>query len=230
MGNTVASIHDTEIEVIITELEKKWIAEKSPFVESAWLKLCDELSQEASKMPELLSLTTLAINEGNCDFLGEIAAEIEALDKKNGQFFTPYHISKCMAAINLAGAQTIINEQGFITINDPAAGAGCMILACADYLEEQGNDIATTMSAYVTELSRMTYHMLFVQLSMRGIPAAVFHGNSLSLEVYESAYTPTAIYFFDKHGQLFDEERKDPEKKSIIITPIIDAEQLNLFG
>ncbi|MGH1377122.1 MAG: hypothetical protein ACRBCK_12350 [Alphaproteobacteria bacterium] len=49
MENTVTSINDTEIEAIITELEKKWIAEKSQFVESAWLKLCDELSQEASK-------------------------------------------------------------------------------------------------------------------------------------------------------------------------------------
>jgi len=186
---------------------------------------------DVRKMPELLSLTTLAINEGGCDFLGEIAGEIEALDKKNGQFFTPYHISKLMAGINLGGAQAVINEQGFITVNDPAAGAGCMILACADYLEEQGHDITTTMSVHVTELSRMTYHMLFIQLSVRGIPAAVFHGNSLSLEVYESAYTPAAIIFAGKHGQLFKEAPKEEEKPVLLnIQPIVNAEQLSLFG
>ncbi len=190
---------------------------------------------DVRKIPELLTITTLAINEGGCDFLGEVAAELEALDKKNGQFFTPYHLSKLMAGINLSGADLIINEQGFITISDPAAGAGCMILASADYLEEQGHDITTTMSAHATELSRMTYHMLFVQLSLRGIPAAVIHGNSISLEVFESAYTPAARVFANKHGSLFKEtvrEELSIETPNIEfnVEPIINAQQLNLFG
>lgn len=189
---------------------------------------------DVRKMPELLGLMTSALNAGGCDFLGEVAGELELLESRSGQFFTPYHLSKVMAQINLTNAHAIINEQGFLTISDPAAGAGCMILAVADCLEEQGHDILTTMSAQVTELSRMTYHMLFIQLSLRGIAAAVIHGNSLSLEVFESAYTPAAIIFAEKHGCLFreiirDEKQEDP-RIDFDIQPMANTQQLNLFG
>ena len=49
MDNTVTSINDKEIDAILTELEQGWLAEKNQFDENAWLKICDELSQEASR-------------------------------------------------------------------------------------------------------------------------------------------------------------------------------------
>lgn len=191
---------------------------------------------DVRKIPELLTLTTLALHKGGCDFLGEIAGDIEALDKKNCQFFTPYHISKMMAQMTFVDAKTTIDEQGFISISDPAAGAGCMILAGADYLEEQGHDIQRELSAQVTELSRMTYHMLYVQLALRGIPAMVIHGNSLTLETFESAYTPSSMIFAGIHGCLFksapQEENQEPSQQNtdFTIQPITKAEQLSLFG
>ena len=186
---------------------------------------------DVRKMPELMSLTTLALHEKGCDFLGEIAGEIGALDKRNCQFFTPYHISRLMAEVSLEGATTTINEQGFISVSDPAAGAGCMILASADYLEDQGHDILYSMSAQVTELSRMTYHMLYIQLALRGIPASVIHGNSLSLEVFESAYTPSAMIFAQKHGYLFkdapQEEKQKPPNSDFIVGCVKNCSRIN---
>ena len=185
---------------------------------------------DVRKMPELLTLATLAISEGGCDFLGEIAGEIEALDKQNGQFFTPYHVSKLMAQIQMPDIASWIDDKGFFSLSDPAAGAGCMILAAADMVEEQGYDLMETMSVQVIELNRTTYHMLYIQLSLRGVAAEVIHGNSLTLETYETAHTPAALYFLGKHGRLFDRPKEAPEKEPVIITPIANTQQLSLFG
>ncbi|PCI98732.1 MAG: hypothetical protein COB14_07490 [Alphaproteobacteria bacterium] len=204
--------------------------------EDRYMSIIGTYKNKADRMniASLFGITYLALEIGGCDFLGEISAELECLDKRNGQFFTPYHLSKMMAQINLTDAKTIINEQGFLSISDPAAGAGCMILASADCLEEQGHDLLTTMSAQATELSRMTYHMLFIQLALRGIPAAVIHGNSLSLEVFESAYTPAAMIFAEKHGCLFRkvarDEKQEAPRTDFDIQPMTNTQQLNLFG
>ncbi len=187
---------------------------------------------DVRKIPELLTLTTISLNEGGCDFLGELASELELLDSRQGQFFTPYEVSKMLAHINMADVGAIINEQGFVTVSDPAAGAGCTILAAADIIEDQGFILDECMSVQVIELSKMTYHMLYVQMAIRGIPAMVIHGNSLSLETFEMAYTPSALVFVGKHGRLFNksEEPSANQQINIIIKPIINLGQLDLFA
>ena len=177
---------------------------------------------DVRKIPNLMSYTILALNLGGCDFLGEIASELEILDKKNGQFFTPYHISKMMAKISLPDPHCIIEKDGFFSLSDPAAGAGCMILAAADSVDEQGFSASDCMSVQAIELNRMTFHMLYIQLALRGIAAEVIHGNTLTMEIFETAYTPAAIYFLGKHGKLFKEsDNTAPVKRADI--------QLNLF-
>lgn len=49
MENSVASVNDAELDAIITELELTWLAEKNSFDENAWLAVCEELSEEASR-------------------------------------------------------------------------------------------------------------------------------------------------------------------------------------
>ncbi len=187
---------------------------------------------DVRKAPEMLSLIIRAMNEKGCDFLGEIAGEIGALDKKNGQFFTPYDISKLMASITIPNVAEIIKEDGFFSLSDPAAGAGCMVLAAADVVQDQGFDPSEYMSVQVIELNKLTYYMLFIQLAMRGIAAEVIHGNSLSLEVFETAYTPASIYFFGKHGCMFKRSKNEDKalKPDVEIIPILNAQQLDLFG
>lgn len=182
-------------------------------------------------MPKLVSLTIQALHEKGCDFLGEIAAKLGTLDKKNGQFFTPYDVSKLMAYITLPDIESLIKEDGFFTLNDPAAGAGCMVLCAADIVQEKGFEPMDCMSVQVTELNKSTYHMLFVQLALRGIAAQVIHGNSLTLETFESAYTPAAIPFLGKHGRMFKEVLKaeTPVRADFEVMPMIGANQLDLF-
>lgn len=150
--------------------------------------------------PALIGQAYIAVNQGE-DFLGHVAAEIGALDVRAGQFFTPLHVCQLMAEIGLVGAGSLIRDQGFITLNEPTAGAGAMILAAADVLERQGFDPAFHMIVKAQDISQLCFHMCFLQLTFKGIPALVERANTLSMEVFEQAWTPHAFRFYQKHGR-----------------------------
>lgn len=153
-------------------------------------------------MPEMLALALSAIRAGGTDFMGQVAAEQGALDAGLGQFFTPYEVSRLIAEMSLGDAAAMIADKGFLTLQEPAAGAGGMLLAAADTLEAQ-NIALTDVWMEAIELSRSTYHMLYVQMAARGIAGCVICGNSLSLETYASAYTPAAAEFVAMHCHPF---------------------------
>ncbi|WP_299846877.1 N-6 DNA methylase [uncultured Paracoccus sp.] len=90
---------------------------------------------DVRRMPEMMATAIEAIAGGGIDFIGQVAAEIGALDAGLGQFFTPYEVSRLMAEISLGDTAGQIEAQGFITVSEPAAGAGGMVLALADALE-----------------------------------------------------------------------------------------------
>ena len=154
------------------------------------------------RMPELLALFSLAHGQehGDGDFLGRVAGELGALNEGAGQFFTPFEVSKLMAKINLTGVGEVIERQGFVTISEPASGAGGMLLAAAEALEEEGFDPHIHMWAQAIDVSATSYRMTYLQLAARGIPADVIHGNALSLEQWDSAITPAKIPFVLHQG------------------------------
>lgn len=154
------------------------------------------------RMPELLALAQVALGPGGGggDFLGRIAGELGALNGEAGQFFTPFEVSKMMASISLHDAGHIIKENGFITIGEPASGAGGMLLAAAEVLEEQGYDPGIVMFCEAVDISSTAFKMTYLQLALRGIPANVICGDTLSLKSYERAVTPAKIPFVLHHG------------------------------
>ncbi|WP_299911428.1 N-6 DNA methylase [uncultured Paracoccus sp.] len=162
---------------------------------------------DVRRMPEMMALSIEAIAGGGIDFIGQVAAEIGALDAGLGQFFTPYEVSRLIADMSLGDARAQIEAQGFITVSEPAAGAGGMVLALADALESQGFHPARHIWVEAVELSRSTYHMAYIQISTRGIAGGVINGNSLSLEVFEQAYTAAAPVFFGLHGDPFSKQK-----------------------
>src|SRR5689334_9626852 len=60
--------------------------------------------QDIHVYSELLGEAALGIQLGGSDFLGGVAAELEVLNVKIGQFFTPYEISRLMAESILGDA------------------------------------------------------------------------------------------------------------------------------
>jgi len=152
-------------------------------------------------MPHLLALTQLAVAPGGCDFLGGMATELELLDSKLGQFITPYELSRLIAELTLADAGAVIAERGFVTLQEPASGAGGMIIAAADVLQKKGFDPRLTLYVEAMDVASLCFKMTYLQLAARGVPAAVYHGNTLSLETLESARTPAFLSFFAQHRQ-----------------------------
>lgn len=158
-------------------------------------------NQEADirRMLELLGLTVLAVQNGGCDFPGTVATELELLSGHIGQFFTPYDVCRMMAEMLLADAGRVIDERGFVTLAEPACGAGALMLVAADVLAAQGHDIGTALFIEATDLSATAYQMAYVQLAERCIPAQMRQGNTLTLEISETAFTPAIGRFFARN-------------------------------
>lgn len=150
----------------------------------------------------LLELVFDALEGGGTDFLGQVSSQLEILDAGHGQFFTPYNLSRMMADISLFGYEQFVEEKGYITLNEPACGAGGMILACADALQHAGYDPMRHMLVQATDISAMCYHMTYLQFTARGIPALVFRGDTLRATIAESAWTIHAPIFQHYHGHL----------------------------
>ncbi len=126
--------------------------------------------EDVRAMPELLGITTLAVQEGGCDFLGQVVVELELSNEHMGQFFTPYDVSRMMAEMILADAGEVMKERGFITLHEPASGAGGMIIAAADVIEKQGFDVGRQLYVDATDLSPMCFKMTYLQTALRGTP------------------------------------------------------------
>jgi len=72
--------------------------------------------------------------------------------------------------------------------------------------------------------------MTFLQLSLRGIPALVEHGNTLSGERFTRAWTPATTAFWLHHGRLFPEALSPATQERITDEePVRPGEQLVLL-
>jgi hypothetical protein len=105
-----------------------------------------------------------------------------------------------------------------------------MVLAAAQALQDNGFDPGLHMLVNAIDVSPLCFHMTYLQLSLRGIPALVEHGNTLSGERFARAWTPATTAFWLHHGRLFPEapamntpERTADEK------PVMPGEQLVLL-
>jgi hypothetical protein len=160
--------------------------------------------EDVRAMPELLGIAALAIGEGGCDFLGQVVVELELANAHMGQFFTPYDLSRMMAEMTMQDAGQLIAERGFVTVYEPASGAGGMIIAAADVLEKQGFDVARQLYVEAIDISPMCFKMTYLQTALRGVPATIRRGNTLSLEMFDRAVTPAFLSFHVMHQVAFE--------------------------
>lgn len=98
-----------------------------------------------------------------------------------------------MASINVGDGNPYVDRDGFVTISEPACGAGGMVIACADALHDAGRNYQQSMHATCIDIDQRCVHMTYVQLSLLNIPAIVVHGNALSVEAWGTWFTPAHI-------------------------------------
>jgi hypothetical protein len=152
---------------------------------------------EFERFPRMLGHLTLAMEQccvtGELtDVLGGVYMQLELGNERAGQFFTPYPVSRLIAAM-LVGDGAEAREKGFIDLSEPACGAGGMVIAMADALQQAGPNYQSAMHATCIDIDPRCVHMTYLQLSLLHIPAVVLHGNALSLQVWSRWYTPAHV-------------------------------------
>ena len=98
-----------------------------------------------------------------------------------------------MMARMLVGDGAEVRAKGFLDVLEPASGAGGMVIAMADALQQAGLNYQGAMHATCIDIDLCCVHMTYLQASLLHIPAIVLHGNSLSNEVWSRWYTPAHV-------------------------------------
>lgn len=130
------------------------------------------------------------------DYLGELYMRSETSNSKAGQFFTPYNLSKACAAVcvddNLVNEA--IEQDKILTLNEPACGAGGMILAAVDILYNRHRfNYSRNLVVECSDIDLRCVHMSYLQLSLAGVPAVVYHRDTMTMKTWQRWETPAYI-------------------------------------
>lgn len=166
--------------------------------------------EEAQQLAHAVGAMWLGMQQGEIgDFLGQTYMSLDLGSSARGQYFTPYSLCQAIAAMTLQDASKIIEAEGFITIGEPAAGSGAMVLAAADHLEKCGHDVTQCLYVSATDVDLQAVQMCYLQLSIHGIPAQVICANSLSSEkIKQEQVWTTPMYCMNNWGEKLRKRRE----------------------
>lgn len=146
--------------------------------------------------PQIMNGLVEAFEAGPTDVLGQVFHALELHNKTKGQFFTPYHLCELMAKMTVASPDELrskIEERGFIRAQEPAVGAGAMVIALAQTMREAGFNYQQHLHVTAIDIDRRAVHMAYVQFSLMHIPAVVIEGDTLRMEFRDEWYTGAHI-------------------------------------
>lgn len=198
--------------------------------EDRYMKLTERYDKEMlSTFTNVLAEITLALEEAPGDIMGEVFHALELHNKHRGQFFTPYNVCSLMAKIvcDPKQAKQTIDQQGFISVHEPAVGAGAMIIAMAETLREEGINYQQTMHVQAVDIDRKAVHMAYVQFSLLHIPAVLIRGDSIAMTCEEVWLTPAHI--LGRWTSKLKEAKPAQQTTSLIPPKVASLGQLPLF-
>ena len=112
------------------------------------------------------------------DFLGDMYMALELNSHWHGQFFTPYHVSQLLAKVSISKGDETLRRRGWICVNDPACGAGSLLIAARNACLSEG--IGYRQVLYTAQdVDRIVALMCYIQLSLLGCAGYVVVGDSL---------------------------------------------------
>ena len=174
---------------------------KSEEIESKYLNIVKTYRKEELEIfGKIFGELTLMYEYKNeiVDILGEFYMQNKIGNNSLGQFFTPFHIAEFMGKINCGTKEQmekIIDKNGYITLSEPCCGAGAMILGFVKALKDEDINYQQNLLVYAVDISEICAYMTYVQLSLYGIPAIVFCGDSITQKMNFQLETP--FYFMN---------------------------------
>lgn len=216
---------------------------KLDHLEAEYMEIINKYSkEEALLFSKLLGIVIDLLEDEPKDVLGELYMELNLGNAKTGQFFTPNSVSELMAKISYDDDLKELKKP-FITLSEPACGAGGMVLAFTKVMLSHNHNPAERLWVQCIDIDRIAALICYIQLSLWNIPAQVYVGNTLTLEFRERFFTP-AHYLNGWHEKLLFEKAADlstnkaktasaiqHDKDKQITTSHIanNSDQLNLF-
>ena len=148
--------------------------------------------EEREAIVELFVLTVLALEANHAqDFLGKLYMELGLTNHGRGQFFTPWSVSDLMARLTIGdGLKERIQSGGYIPMNDPACGAGCMMIAFANVCREEDVNYQRSVLFVGQDIDPVAAKMAYIQLSLIGCPGYVVVGDTLTEPVGGTTLNP----------------------------------------
>lgn len=158
--------------------------------EAEYMRIVEQYSKaDVTLFPQLLGLLINLLEPEPRDVLGDLYMALELGNHHTGQFFTPQIVSDLMAQINLA-EQLNDMQDGFITVSDPACGAGSTLMSAVKMTINAGHNPMHKLWMQGIDIDRTVALMCFVQLTLWNTPAQICVGDSLALEIREVWHTP----------------------------------------
>lgn len=125
------------------------------------------------------------------DVLGVLFHELELQNHYKGQFFTPYDVSLAMSKLSLGinGYLNNLENEDFIELGEPAAGAGGMVIASCQIASELNVNYSAKLVCTLQDIDLMCVYMSYIQLNLIGAAAVVHHMDTLAMERFDTFYT-----------------------------------------
>ena len=175
--------------------------------EAEYFKIISRYTEEETAIFPILFAEIVNALERNIeqDFLGNLYMQLDLGNHWIGQFFTPYSVCKCMSEISSKNLVEQIETQGFVTVNDPACGAGATLIAFANsvkdelYRKESCLNWQNHVLFTAQDIDTVTGLMCYIQLSLMGCAGYVKIADSLRYPMTENddltSYWFTPMYF-----------------------------------
>jgi len=195
-------------------------------LEEAYTKTIQRSAKYAEHFPKAMGMLVEMLEENRTDVLGKVLEEWGQADKAwKGQCFTPDSVCAMMAQIAVEGLEKPTEVGRRIRISEPACGAGAMCVAVANELKSL-DWWPWHYHIYAVDVDWRCYAMCFLQLNLLGVPATVTHGNTLTLEEWESSTTLAGLQFPDRYrGEQVDDKAEDSEAVELVTKPAVPAVQ-----
>lgn len=166
----------------------------------------------AELFTQIYTLLTNQMNPciGFNDYLGDLYMKSETSNKKAGQFFTPYSVSKmCAEAVIF---DDVVNEHieqdKILTLNEPACGSSGMIIGAVDVLYNKYHfNYSRNLLVECSDIDKRCVCMTYLQLALSGVPAIIYHRDTISMQTWERWETPAYIMQWLRFKDVFEEKR-----------------------
>ncbi len=189
---------------------------KDQSLEDEYMAIVGKYSKDdASRFAQLLGLFINLLDADPSDVLGRLYMELEISNLRNGQFFTPSHLSELIAKLCHGDRlEEQLKERPFVTFSEPACGSGGMVLAFVKEMLNHGFNPADKLFVSCIDVDRLACMMTYLQLSLWNVPAEIVEGNTLSMDLRRVYYTP-AYYLYGWERKLEFQQATDSIKEML---------------